>query len=144
MPEFDALPENDHVARGCLNGCDNGVITATAFAMSKRDIPLKRISVEWIECPYDKMERQNIEGAIARLKERHVTKLQPVAPLGVLEIRAINRSRFSLDVIEAGSGVGPSSCHSAICGFTGTEAVDLELQLALAEIANKNSLAWIE
>ncbi len=144
MANGDPLPGDDRVARGCLSGYDKEVITASAFDMRKIERPLRQISAEWVECPYAEAEDRNIEGAIARLKARGVRMPQPVAILPVLEIRAIERSRVSLNVIEYGSGSGPRGCHSAICRFTGTGAVDLELQQALADLANNNPVEWIK
>lgn len=142
MAKGDPLPDGDHVARGCHGGFDENTITASAFARSPHEIEhgLLQISVDWMECVYDDPSNRNIDGSIDRLKRIGVRRPQPVAILPVKEIRDNRRTDGVLNVVEYGSLA--SDCHSVINGFTGTEA-DLELQQALADIANKHPLGSI-
>lgn len=135
MAYEEPLPENHHVLRGCSRGHDNGEVTASAFAMRKgKEQELRRISVDWIECPYaDEIDR-NSQGAAKRMAT--VPIMPPYAILNVDSVRQISRNQWALDVKEFG---GTNPCHCGITGFSGTQ-IDLELQIALAEIANQSQL----
>ena len=134
MPFRDPLPNEDQVTRGCSRGYDNGEVTASAFAMRKQERPLRRISVDWVECPYADESARNLEGSVNRLKQ--VPVRPPYAVLSVTDIRQIKRTDWALDAFEVGRR---HHCHCGIGDFSGTP-VDLELQGELAEIANKSPI----
>ena len=142
MPEEKRLPDQASVARACGDGHDDGVVTAGAFAMRRNEIPLRKISVDWVECPYDSEHNRNEDGSVARLKARGVTRSQPVAFLPVADIHAIRRRDIAVSVIQDGHGQGAGRCHSAISGFTNSLIV-FEIQQVLADIANRRPLKWI-
>ena len=137
MANGDPLPHRDRVTRGCSGrGYDQGEVTASAFDMRPLEMPLRRISVDWVECRYADEGARNLEGSVIRMKEPRVVR-PPYAVLAVSEIRNVRRGKFALDAIEFGNQ--SNLCHSAITGFSGT-AVDLELQVDLAEIANTSRI----
>ena len=139
MAKGNRLPNTDRVARGCGRGADGEFVAPAAFELrSGPEKELLQISVDWVECKYDIPNRQNIEGSIYRLKARGL-RPQPVAILPISDVRHIRRNNLTLDAVEGGHGSGMSQCHSAIVRFTG-EALDLELQDALAELANRGDV----
>ena len=127
-----ALPNDDHVARGCSRGVKNNIVTSAAFEPRPQD--KFRLSVEWVECPHANPSERNLEGAIERIKSIPVRG--PYANLGVLDIRSPTYNGRSLDVVELLN----RPCHAAIIGFTG-DSNDLLFQDDLAEIANKSPLS---
>ncbi len=145
MANGDPLPNPDRIARACGSRTDK-ISGAQAAAFAPRshvpaEITLGKISVDWVECVYDVPERRNVQGSLHRLKERKLGP-QPVAILPVSGVRRIHRNGHALDTIEDGHGDDVRRCHSAIVGFTG-EPIDLELQDALAKLANSNPLEEI-
>ncbi len=139
MAKGEQLPATDRVARACGRGVDGEFVAPAAFELrSGLEEELLQISVDWVECQYDIPERQNIEGSLLRLKARRL-RPQPVAILPVSDVRRIRQNGQPLDAVEYGHGVGMSQCHGAIVGFTGGP-LDLELQNALAELANRGTV----
>ena len=132
MANGDPLPEGHQVTRGCSRGYDSGEITATAFELRKSEQQKRRISVDWVECPYVDPGERDLNGSVARMQERVDP---PYAVLGVTDIRRIEIEMCAPDVQEFGNNENPS--HSAITGFTTDTHVDLKFQMALAEIANQ-------
>ncbi len=136
MAAGDPLPEDDRVTRGCVRGYANGEITFSAFEMRDNEKPLKRISVDWVECRYVSKGEQNVKGSVKRMKMNPFVH-PPYAVLKVADIRLVERGSYRLDAKEYGSRRKP--CHCAITGFSGTP-VDLEIQHELAKIANRSSV----
>ncbi len=134
MAYGDPLPNGDQVTRGCSRGYDNGEVTPAAFAMRTRDRNLRRISVDWVECSYAHESARDLEGSANRSRGR---VLPPYAVLGATDIRQVRREKWALDAKEFGNSAYP--CHCGITGFSDTH-VDLELQGALAEIANRSPI----
>lgn len=132
MAYGDILPDENRVTRGGSRAYD-GEFTTAAFAMRPQEKELKRISVDWVECPSACESERNPEGSARRLQMNNVRG--PYAVLGVADIRQVRRGMFGLDVIEFGNKKNP--CHCGITGFSDTP-IDLELQHDLAEIANKS------
>ena len=136
MAHGDPLPNGDQVTRGCSRGYDNGEVTFTAFEMRPQERTSRRISVDWVECSYAHESARDLEGSANRSRESGV--LPPYAVLGAADIRQVRREKWVLDAKEFGSRAGP--CHCGITGFSDTH-VDLELQRALAEIANTSPVS---
>ena len=133
MANGNPLPDGTRVIRGCSRGYDKGEVTSSAFAMRVQERKELKISVGWVECPYAAVNAQNLDAALIRM--RNIPVNPPYAILPSLNIRQIRRGGQALDAIEDGHYRNP--CHCGIAGFSGTAAVDLELQADLAEIANR-------
>ena len=133
----EPLPGGDHIVRGCSRGHDNGEVTASAFELRERDRPFLRISVDWVECPYVDLIDQTPKESVKRSKRKMVRG--PYAVLSVLDIREAKLKDRVLDVLEVGVQSGEPSCHCGITGFCGGVG-DYQLQVQLAEVANRRSL----
>lgn len=146
MANGDPLPSSDYVSRACgRRGVEAGVVQAAAFGLRQHktaETEFGKISVDWVECTYDVAEWRNIEGSIRRLKARLIFS-QPVAILPVSGVRSIRRNGHPLDARKDGHRVDVMGCHCVIVGFTGGP-LDLELQDALAELANKSSVLELD
>lgn len=135
MARGDQLPIDDQVTRGCSRGVEGDEITASAFAMRSSEIELLRISVDWVECAHAPEIERNLEGSQNRMRENLVKP--PYAVLKVAEIRQVESSQISLDIVEFGNAKNP--CHCVITGFSNSH-VDLMLQQELAKIANRSPI----
>jgi len=136
MAYEDPLPDGNQVTRGCSRGYDQGQVTASAFDMRPQDEELLQISVDWVECSHAPQDERDLPGSVRRMAAPPSVR-PPYAVLGVTEIRQIKRNSCALNAQEFGTT--NNQCHCVISGFTGTH-VDLELQNALAEVANASNV----
>ncbi len=133
------LSDIDHVGRLCGRGLSRrGKVRHSAFAL-REEKDEKELSVNWVECCYVSDSERNIEGCKARLR-RLTGYSQYIAILNVGEIRGIKYNNKALDVVDTSRR---SNCH---CSITGLEIGPkcLELQKKLADLANKDSIHWLE
>ena len=131
-----------NVARACgRGGVDNGKVAPAAFDLRPKERPFGKISVDWVECPYDVEERRTRSGSLARLRERGIARTQMVCFLEVRRIKRIDIAGVRMQVVSNSIGhsqnLDPRRCHCGVAGFSEIDdKLNYRIQLELAIIAN--------
>lgn len=129
------VPDEDHANRGCSKGFVNGQVVASAFSLRPQEKTLLKISADWVECPHVPPGERNPKASVNRMKGRRVKG--PYAIIPVTDIRQVKHNGSELDVT---SDSRSTSSHCSIVGFSGSDALDHELQLELAILVNKSQI----